>query len=287
MSRRLIRFQSRQSACPPCTLAAPENCGMSRSLSNGALSVTFKGHGGIEEVDFGNDGAGWYLPGVPVADTVLQQGFAVSNGTFSVARNSLESWNGDVNSLQVCGTASTLRYVAETSWGLRFCRSWQLVAGLNVLRAVTTLTNTTSMPLDVLFADAYDPDPDITGDGGNFGKLMDVISISVLGSSRSAALATGTDSGQTVVMGSNQPAVIVSSGGDFDILQSQELVNFINNPVDAGGAFLNTGMQVGVKVTIQPSQSYCYDFRQAYGSSPASARSAYSQSWTNAPPLVP
>jgi hypothetical protein len=263
---------------------------MGRSLSNGALSVTFKGHGGIREVEFGNDGAGWYLPGVPVADTVLQRGFAASYSTFGIARNSLESWNGDVNSLQVCGTASTLRYVAETSWGLRFCRSWQLVAGLNVLRAVTTLTNTTSMPLDVLFADAYDPDPDITGDGEDFedfGTLMDVISISVLGSSRSAALATGPDSGQTVVMGSNQPAVIVSSGGDFDILQSHELVNFINNPVNAGGAELDTGMQVGVKVTIQPSQSYCYDFRQAYGSSPASARSAYSQSWTNVPPLVP
>ncbi len=244
-------------------------------LTNGPLKVTIlDSNGAIDTVLFGGGAifGDYYNPGTPVSDWGIQVG---TDTTTFVKNNNNGSFGGTETPVTVT-TSSDAIAVSGIYHGVNFTRSYSLYPGQNVLRVKTDFSNTGVAPIDLRYFDTFDPDQ-----GANIGRgyytYLDVFQLP-LSPSDTVGVKVGqaADSGDlSVVMGSLNTSTIVSAGNVFGIFTGYDLNNIFASPADVNGAFQDSGLHIGLDLTLAPGESTSYVYDQAYGVTHGAAQAAF------------
>jgi hypothetical protein len=230
-------------------------------ITNGPLEVAISdSNGAIASVTFG--GAEYFRHGTFVSDFGFQNG----TDTGSFVYNSAAGFGSQP--VVVMGTTVTGNYTNGGA-NVAFQRTYSLVGGLNVLRISTQLSNQGVSATTLSYFDGFDPDQGESL-GLGFGTFNDVFGLA--GASVAEARVSSND---TVVMGSTDPRVTVSSGNIFAIGSGSELNSFFDAPFDPNGAFDDSGTQLGLRVLLAPGQSTSVTYDLAFGLNSTDARNAF------------
>lgn len=230
-------------------------------ITNGPLEVAISdSNGAIDSVTFG--GVEYFRLGTFVSDFGFQNG--TDTGTF--VYNSAMGFG--FQPVVVTGTTVTGSYTNGGA-NVAFQRTYSLVGGLNVLRISTQLSNQGVSATTLSYFDCFDPDQGESL-GLGFATFNDVFGLA--GASVAEAMAS---SNHTVVMGSTDPRVTVSSGNIFSIDSGYLLNSFFDAPFDPNGTLEDSGAQLGLRVLLAPGQSTSVTYDLAFGLNPTDARNAF------------
>lgn len=231
------------------------------TITNGSLAVMISdSSGAIDSVTFG--GTEYFRAGTFVSDFGFQNGTDVGTFVFNSPQY------GAGQSVVVTGTTVTGNYLGGGA-NIAFERTYSLVDGLNVLRISSRLSNQGVAATTISYFDAFDPDQ---GEFLGFGyeTYNDVFGLS----GATVAEATAT-SNHTVVMGSKDPRITVSSGFFFSITYGSTLNDFFDVPFDPNGTLADSGTQLGLRVLLAPGQTTSVTYDLAFGLNSAEARTAF------------
>lgn len=160
-------------------------------------------------------------------------------------------------------------YTAAGS-NIGFTRVYSLVAGTNVLRTTTTVTNNGIASIDLRMFDTFDPDQGVAWGRGT-GTTNDVFNLNTGAGTAKVGQAYDTG-GLTVVMGSLAAGAVIASGSPFGIFSGTDLNNFFSSPYDGNGTFADSGTHVGYGFSLAAGASGTFRFDQAYGTSVTNAQ---------------
>jgi len=234
-------------------------------LTNGSLNVVVNPiNGTLDTVRFG--GSRYYNAGTAVSDFGFQQG----SDTATYVRNRTSGstpvpvWIAEANgAITVHGT-----YAKGTTW-VAFERTYQLVDGLNVLRITTTFTNL-GAPTTLSYFDTFDPDQGAEIRRGRE-TANDVYALNGITVGR----ATDRLGGLSVVMGSPSSATTIAAGYPFWLSNGSELNAFFANPYDGNGNLADSGLHVGIRLTLGMNAVQVFTYDHAYGTSAADANAQF------------
>jgi hypothetical protein len=234
-------------------------------LTNGSLSVVVNPiNGTLHTVRFG--GTRYYNAGTPVSD----YGFQKDTDTSTYGRNrtsgqtSVPVWISEAN-----GVITVHGIYTKGATSVAFERAYQLVEDRNVLRVTTTFTNLGAATI-LSYFDTFDPDQGAELNRGR-ATANDVYALSGIKVGR----ATDRAGLLTVVMGSPSAATTIAAGFPFWLSTGSEVNAFFANPYDGNGTLVDSGLHVGIRLTLGTNEVEVFTYDQAYGTSPADANAQF------------
>jgi len=251
------------------------------SLDQGSLHLDVRAdNGAIDTITFG--GVDFFNPGSPVSDF----GFQVGTDTTSFRCNNTDGLR-QVAASAVASGSSVVATGTYTGGGanVSFIRTYSLVAGQNVVKIVTQLTNGGSSNVTLRYFDTFDPDQGMPL--GGYSTVMDVFPLSTAAGSIAVGQAYSTYNNFTFLLGPAAPAAaVVSSGSPYQRIYTGTILNSVfATPADANGANQDFGVHAVFERVIPAAGSVAVELRLAFGTSPAAAQSAFVAS-SGAPPTV-
>ena len=79
----------------------------------------------------------------------------------------------------------------------------------------------------------------------------------------------------TVVMGSATPSTTIAAGGPFWLSNGSEVNAFFANPNDGSGTLVDSGLHVGIKLTLGVNAVTTFTYDHAYGLTPSDAEAQF------------
>ena len=242
-------------------------------LTNGALTVSLRSNGAIDSAVFG--GVNFFKPG---AGTDVSN-FGLQNGsdTSSFLLNSTHGLSGF--SVVESGFSYSGSVLLGSGASLNYQRTYSLVAGLNALRVVTTVTNTGLARFTVSHFDTFDPDQafSLIQDPNNPASFQTSNDVFALAGGRVGQASINTNSSQlTVLVGSLDSRAVIASGGPLQIASGKDLNKFLATPVDANGLLDDKGTHIGFRQELDVDQSTTFTYLMTFGANPNEAQQAFS-----------
>jgi hypothetical protein len=234
-------------------------------LTQGLLQATVQSsNGALSQVSY--NGTEFYRNGLFVSDFGFQVG--TNTGTFRV-----NDAYGRVG-VPVTVSGTTTPTVTGTFNGVNFSRVYSLVAGTDVLRTSTSLTNTTGSAITIRLFDTFDPDQ-----GTSLGLGASTVN-DVYGLAGQTVARSTVSTGLSVVYGNvvPGPGVLGFGGGTspfgLGISDGNSLNTFFTSPFDPNGASSDIGFAVAREFTLAAGASVSFRFDQAFGTTQANAEAA-------------
>jgi hypothetical protein len=204
-----------------------------------------------------NRGGEFYRLGFFVSDF----GFQMGTNTATFALNTTNGLEQIASTVTSNATAIT---VTGTYSGIAITRVYTLVAGTDVLRTTTTLTNTTGGAVDLRYFDTADPDH-----GGTSSTTNDVYNLPTGAGNARVAQAIGFFDNRTVIAGTLDSQGVVGfldgASGGLGIQSGANLNAFFSNPIDPNGTLQDVGFAVALGTNIAAGASRTFVYDQSFG----------------------
>jgi hypothetical protein len=219
------------------------------------------GSGAIDTFFFG--GADFFNPGTPVSNFGFQVGS--NTGTFGHVTTS-GSTSGSITGVSVASAGGTVTVTGTYNGDFSFSRTYQFVAGLDVLRISTSITNN-GAAATIRGFDTFDPDQPNSSATTN-----DVFALA----SATVAQAIGT-AGLTSIIGSADASSLVGFNPTFQGIQNGGSLNafFTGGAADPNGFFGDNAFSIAFERLLGAGQSTSFSFDLAVGDNAQNAQDAF------------
>lgn len=242
-------------------------------ITNGSLTVEINDdNGAIDQLLFG--GSDWYNPGVPVSDFGMQVGALTSS-----FRRNTTTGNEGINITFVSSgptiTATGVYNAAGVS--VDVTRQYSLLAGQNVLRVATTLTNRGPTTVNNLrLFDTADPDPVVAASGGITRNDRTLLAGGTVLESEAFPANAPIPLRLTTIWGFAPTGGYAFGIGGLGVLSGDDLNTLFNTGGnDPDRAAQDIGMALGEEFTLASGETATTSYFQAYGLTRADARDAF------------